>query len=156
MAKIDTAWFHQQLEAKGESIRGLGRFMNIDASAASRMLKGERKMSADEQDQVAEFLGVSLDEVAKHRRGEASGFGEKGQDVYHASGVVLPDPGPWFTEDDIIYKDGKRWRETRDGRIIELHPAFGCMKGTMTIMPGVDLTAPMDWEAEWGEKLYNE
>jgi transcriptional regulator with XRE-family HTH domain len=154
MAKIDTAWFHQQLEAKGETVRGLGRFMQIDASAASRMLKGERKMSAEEQDLIAEFLGVSLDEVARHRRGAVSGFGEKGQDAYQASAVLLPDPGPWFTEDDIIYKDGKRWMETSDGRMIELHPVFGCMKGTMTIPDDLDLTAPID--VEWSDKLYNE
>lgn len=61
-----------------------------------------------------------------------------------------------FTENDIIYKDGKRYMETEDGELLELHPAFGCMKGTITVMPGVDLTAPMDWEVEWGEKLYNE
>ncbi|MEQ1406465.1 hypothetical protein ABK249_16155 [Neorhizobium sp. Rsf11] len=34
------------------------------------------------------------------------------------------------------------------------HPIFGCMEGTITIMPGADLTEPMDFE--WGEKLYNE
>lgn len=61
-----------------------------------------------------------------------------------------------FTEDDIIYKDGKRYMETEEGKLLELHPIFGCMKGTITVMPGVDLTAPMDWDEEWGEKLYNE
>ncbi|MGO4350657.1 hypothetical protein AB4Z25_01840 [Rhizobium sp. RAF36] len=34
------------------------------------------------------------------------------------------------------------------------HPIFGCMVGTLTVMPGVDLTEPMDFE--WSEKLYNE
>lgn len=33
------------------------------------------------------------------------------------------------------------------------HPIFGCMKGTLTILPGVDLTAPAD--PEWG-KVYGE
>jgi hypothetical protein len=28
------------------------------------------------------------------------------------------------------------------------HPIFGCMKGTLTILPGVDLTEPAD--PEWG------
>ena len=46
--------------------------------------------------------------------------------------------------------------ETEDGTLVELHPIFGCMEGTITVMPGVDLTAPMDWDEEWGEKLYNE
>lgn len=34
------------------------------------------------------------------------------------------------------------------------HPIFGCMAGTITVMPGVDLTEPMDFG--WGGKLYNE
>ena len=55
MAAIDTAWFHQRLDARSQSVRRLARYLNIDASAASRMLRGERKMSADEQDQVAAF-----------------------------------------------------------------------------------------------------
>lgn len=156
---IDTAWFHKQLEARGESVRGLARFMGIDASAVSRMLKGERKMSADEQDHISNFLGTNLEEIAARRRGDQMGFGERKQEDYRAEGApAFPErpPGKMFTEDDIIYKDGKRYMETRDGRLLELHPAYGCMKGTITIMPGVDLTAPMDWDEEWGDKLYNE
>jgi transcriptional regulator with XRE-family HTH domain len=155
MAKIDTAWFHEQLEARHESVRGLGRFMNIDASAASRMLKGERKMSADEQDRIAAFLGVSLEEVAAHRRGEHSGFAERKQEAYQSGGgAAMPEPPvKMFTEADIVYKDGKRWMEAQDGRLIELHPAFGCMKGTMTVPEDLDLTAPAD--PDWG-KVYED
>lgn len=35
------------------------------------------------------------------------------------------------------------------------HPLFGCMKGTVTIAPGVDLTEPADPDlADWIEKKY--
>lgn len=34
------------------------------------------------------------------------------------------------------------------------HPIFGCMAGTLTVMPGVDLTEPMEFE--WSGELYNE
>ena len=159
MASIDTAWFHRQLEARGESVRGLARLMGLDPSAVSRMLKGERKMSADEQDLISNFLGVSLGEVAARRRGDHAGFGENKQVAYEVEAIAAQAEQPpmkMFTEADIIYKDGKRWMETEDGELLELHPAFGCMKGTITVMPGVDLTAPMDWDEEWGEKLYNE
>jgi hypothetical protein len=152
MAGIDTEWFHQELDARGESVRGLARFMNIDPSAASRMLKGERKMSADEQDDVAAFLGISLEEVAAHRRGERTGFAERKQAGYTVDGVATTTPAEppmkMFTEDDIIYKDGKRWMEGPDGKLLELHPIFGCMKGTMTIPADLDLTAPAD--PDWG------
>jgi hypothetical protein len=159
MAGIDTAWFHKQLEERGESVRGMARFMGLDPSAVSRMLKGERKMSADEQDQVSNFLGVNLEEIAARRRGVYTGFGESKQSVYKAEDTPsYPDlpPAKMFTKDDVIYKDGKRYMETKEGELLELHPAWGCMEGTITIMPGVDLTAPMDWDEEWGEKLYNE
>lgn len=157
MAKIDTAWFHQQLEERGESVRGLARFMGLDPSAVSRMLKGGRKMSADEQDQISNFLGVNLEEIAARRRGEYPGFSENTQHAYDADErPAYPDlpPGKMFTEEDIIYKDGKRYMETAEGELLELHPIFGCMKGTITVMPGVDLTEPMDFE--WSGKLYNE
>lgn len=160
MAEIDSDWFYEKLKEMGSSSVELARFLKLDPSSVSRMLKGERKMSADEQDRVSAFLGIPLDVVAIHRRGEgeAYGFAEKKQDAYLAEGgSPTPDPSDkMFTEDDIIYKDGKRWMEREDGTLIELHPIFGSMKGTITVMPGVDLTAPMDWDYEWGEKLYNE
>jgi transcriptional regulator with XRE-family HTH domain len=150
VAKIDTVWFHQRLDERGESVRGLARFMGLDPSAVSRMLKGERKMSADEQDHVSNFLGVNLEEIAAHRRGDHLGFEENKQAGYDAG--TTP-PVKMFTENDIIYKDGKRWMEGRNGELIEVHPAFGCMKGTITVMPGVDLTEPMEFE--WSGELYN-
>ncbi|WP_018897527.1 helix-turn-helix transcriptional regulator [Rhizobium sp. 2MFCol3.1] len=160
MGVIDSAWFYEKLSQRDASLRDMARFMGLDPSAVSRMLSGERKMSADEQDQIADYLAVPLEEVAAHRRGDAAGFAEKKQAGYEGGGTapVLPDEPPvkMFTEDDVIYKDGKRWMELEDGTLIEVHPAWGCMKGTLTIMPGVDLTAPMDWDEEWGEKLYNE
>ncbi len=160
MGVIDSAWFYEKLSQRDASLRDMARFMGLDPSAVSRMLSGERKMSADEQDQIADYLGLPLEEVAAHRRGDASGFAEKKQAGYESGGTapVLPEEPPvkMFTEDDVIYKDGKRWMELEDGTLIEVHPAWGCMKGTLTIMPGVDLTAPMDWDEEWGEKLYNE
>lgn len=156
MAKIDTAWFHQQLDERGESVRRLARFMGLDPSAVSRMLKGDRKMSADEQDQVSNFLGVNLEEIAMRRRGEYAGFAESKQAAYKSHNPsIYPDlpPVKMFTEQDIIYKDGKRYMETEAGELLELHPAYGCMKGTMTIPDDLDLTAPAD--PEWG-KVYED
>lgn len=158
MAKIDTAWFHQKLDERGESVRGLARFMGLDPSAVSRMLKGDRKMSADEQDHVSNFLGVNLEEIAMRRRGDYAGFGESKQAHYITNGgpAVAEQSTKMFTENDVIHKDGKRYIETKEGELLEMHPIWGCMEGTITVMPGVDLTAPMDWDEEWGEKLYNE
>ncbi|WP_105430562.1 helix-turn-helix transcriptional regulator [Neorhizobium sp. T6_25] len=155
MSKIDSKWFYEKLEQQGASLRDMARFMSLDPSAISRMLKGERNMSAEEQDQVAAFLDVRLEEVASHRRGEPAGLGEKQQEVYlHDQGLTVSKPGvKMFTEADIIYKDGKRWMEGPDGELLELHPAYGSMKGTITIPDDLDLTAPAD--PNWG-KVYED
>jgi transcriptional regulator with XRE-family HTH domain len=153
---IDTEWFHLQLERRGETVRGLARFMRIDASAASRMLRGERKMSADEQDQVAAFLGLSLEDVAQHRRVKPDGFGEGKQKEYAVgslAGSPVETEGRMVTQADIVWRDDRRFIEAGDGELVELHPAFGCMKGAMTIPDNLDLTAPAD--ADWG-KVYED
>ncbi|PYE37438.1 helix-turn-helix protein [Rhizobium sp. PP-F2F-G38] len=138
---INTVWFHDKLNTKGKSLRDLARFLGLDPSAVSRMLKGERKMTAEEQDQIAAFLDVGILDVAAHRRGDPQGFQGLGfeeslQQAYVPQGgqtsrVSLVDPAdPAF-----------------------VHPAFGCMVGTMTVPDDLDLTAPMD--AEWSDTLYN-
>lgn len=151
---IDTAWFRRALNQRGASLRALARFMDMDAAAVSRMLNGQRGMSAAEQDQVAAFLGVGLSEIAAHRGPLQTGFSEKQQEAYAA------EPAPaleekMFSEADIIYKDGEQWFQGPDG-LLPLPSIYGCMKGTMTFLDDVDLTAPIDWDYEWGKKLYNE
>ncbi|MDH0613896.1 MULTISPECIES: helix-turn-helix transcriptional regulator [unclassified Agrobacterium] len=130
---IDTLWFLQRLQEKGGNQSDLARFLGLDRSAVTRMLKGDRNMSADEQDRIADYLGIPVGEIALHRRGGAHGFSESGQAPY---------AGP-------ASETSRQATSSPSG-----HPIFGCMKGTITVMPDVDLTEPMDFE--WGEKLYNE
>jgi transcriptional regulator with XRE-family HTH domain len=141
---IDSAWFYQQLEKEGLSLRGMARALGLDPSAASRMLRGERKMSAEEQDGIAAYLGVSLPEVAARRRGEAGGFAEKGQDAYQ------PEPSRKMDGD---LPDGVMTSKDDEAGISFYERVRGCMKGTVTIMPGTDLTAPAD--PEWA-KVYDD
>jgi transcriptional regulator with XRE-family HTH domain len=138
---IDSEWFYRQLEKEGRSLRAMARALGLDPSAVSRMLKGERKMSADEQDGIAAYLGVSLNEVAARRRGEAAGFAEKGQEGFvvddhprSRSGAVSDERGG---DEQMTYFERVRAR----------------MKGTVTIPPGVDVTEPAD--PEWG-RVYDD
>ena len=135
---IDKPWFLEQLEKKGKNATDLAKFLGLDKSAVSRMLKGERPMKVHEQDKVARFLGVSLREIAAHRVQPSHGFAENKQKDYVAEVATFSNT----KTDREMKKDPYR------------HPAFGCMIGTLTIAPGVDLTEPMDFE--WSGELYNE
>ncbi|MET3612072.1 transcriptional regulator with XRE-family HTH domain [Rhizobium aquaticum] len=138
---IDSEWFYRQLEKDGRSLRAMARALGLDPSAVSRMLKGERKMSADEQDGIAGYLGVSINEVAARRRGEAVGFAEKGQEAFvmddRASSQMGIDSNQPGREEQMSYYERVRAR----------------MKGTVTIPPGVDVTEPAD--PEWG-RVYDD
>ena len=135
---IDSAWFYQQLDRDGRSLRAMARTLGLDPSSVSRMLRGERKMTADEQDGIAAYLGVPLTDVAARRRGEVAGFAERGQEPLKMDENGPPDAGIGAepAPGDNFYD---RIR--------------GCMKGTVTIAPGVDLTAPVD--PEWA-KVYDD
>jgi transcriptional regulator with XRE-family HTH domain len=150
---IDSVWLRNALQRRGASLRALARFMQMDAAAVSRMLNGQRGMSAAEQDKVATFLDVSLSEIAAHRQALSAGFAEKQQDAYAAEPARRPADEKMFTEADIIHKDGKRWFPGPEG-LLPLPAIYGCMEGTLTFLDDVDLTAPIEFE--WGEKLYNE
>lgn len=119
---IDTKWFFAQLKAKGLSLRRLAADLGMDASAVSRMFNGQRNMTAEEQDRIAGRLGVSLSDIAAHRGAAKGGFAEMAQVEYEAQGETAT---------------GKRLKGQKDPY---RHPIFGCMAGTVTIMPGVDLT----------------
>lgn len=138
---IDSEWFYRQLEKDGRSLRAMARALGLDPSAVSRMLKGERKMSADEQDGIADYLGVSLNEVAARRRGEVAGFSEKGQEGFVVDGRPSTQIG--IPSDD----------HGRDEQLTYFERVRARMKGTVTIPPGVDVTEPAD--PEWG-RVYDD
>ena len=47
--------------------------------------------------------------------------------------------------------EAARGFEQEDKMTANRHPAWGALKGTFTIAPGTDLTAPMFSDEEWGE-----
>jgi hypothetical protein len=65
-AKLDKVWFVKKLAENRTSLRSLARVLKIDASAASRMLSGARKMRMDEANTIASFLNVPVAEVLRH------------------------------------------------------------------------------------------
>jgi phage repressor protein C with HTH and peptisase S24 domain len=63
---MDGSWFHQALERVGATQADLARHLRLAPSAVSRMMKGERRMNQLETVQIAEFLGVTPEEVLRH------------------------------------------------------------------------------------------
>lgn len=63
---IDKRWFFDKLEANRKSVRGLARHLELDASAVSRMLSGQRKMQLEEAHSIARFLNAPVSEVMRH------------------------------------------------------------------------------------------
>ncbi|MGF9563889.1 helix-turn-helix transcriptional regulator [Neorhizobium sp. JUb45] len=142
MVKIDSDWFFARLKEIGSSSSELAKHLKLDPSSVSRMLKGERKMSAEEQDGVAEYLKVSPLEIAAHRRGGVIGFAEDNQTSYDSATDVSEFPA-----------EQRPRRMRQEGLDLEATNFYdrvrGCMKGTVTIAAGVDLTAPV--EPDWVE-----
>lgn len=65
-AVVDKQWFFDKLEERKQSVRGLARHLEIDASAVSRMLSGTRKMQMEEAQSIARFLNAPISEVMRH------------------------------------------------------------------------------------------
>lgn len=65
-SEIDKQWFLNKLEERKQSVRGLARHLEIDASAVSRMLSGQRKMQMEEAQAIARFLNAPISEVMRH------------------------------------------------------------------------------------------
>ena len=101
------------------------------------------------------------------------------RDIEAMLGFELPESArvheAWWSNSEIGHSHAKSWLhagwrtatvdlathkvafERKPGAAAAPRDPFGCMAGTITIMPGVDLTAPGDdvWDAEVGI-LYNE
>jgi phage repressor protein C with HTH and peptisase S24 domain len=68
---MDTFWFHNALDRAGGTQADLARHLGLAPSAVSRMLRGERQMKLLEAVQIAQFLGVTQEEVLR-RAGDAA------------------------------------------------------------------------------------
>jgi len=63
---IDRRWFKKSLVNKDKSDADLARHLQLDRSAVSRILSGERRLQSNEASAIADFLAVPLKEVLKH------------------------------------------------------------------------------------------
>jgi transcriptional regulator with XRE-family HTH domain len=120
------------------TVRSMASRMNIHYSALSRTLNGERRMQVDEIRKIAEILDRQESEILMHlgssndvarlsERGPRSGFREEQMDFNNAPDMT--------GEEYVVPPRGA-------------DPLFGCMAGTLTLLPDIDYTAPAD--PDWG------
>jgi transcriptional regulator with XRE-family HTH domain len=115
---IDKQWFMDRWAEKGLTLRKVAKLIDMDPSALSKTLSGERQMKIVEVDKIATVMGLSQSTVLSH--------------------VTANLAGPKSAEREPIQAaQGLRGRR---------HPLFGCLKGALTVPPGVDLTEPADPE----------
>lgn len=63
---VDTRWFQTRLADRKLSQRSLAKVLGLDPAAVSLMLRGKRKMTAEEAVEVSRVLGVDVEEVLRH------------------------------------------------------------------------------------------
>lgn len=63
---VDTRWFQDRLRDRQLSQRQLAARMKLDASAISLLLRGKREVKNAEAADIAQILGVPLNEVLAH------------------------------------------------------------------------------------------
>lgn len=75
--RVDTGWFQGRLADKRMSQRRLATMLGLDPGAVSLMLRGKRRMSAEEVADVARLLDVDVSEVLMHLgvQGHGAGIG---------------------------------------------------------------------------------
>ncbi len=78
-------WIRDRLQRLGRSQLDLARHLDLDASAVSRVVKGERHLKGHEARGIAEFFGCSVDEVLHAFSGGSA-------DDFVPSLVDLPQP----------------------------------------------------------------
>lgn len=150
--RFDARWLRGRLGIVGRSQSDLARLLGVHRSAISQLLKGKRAIKAVEISEVARFLEVSEAELMQ-RAGVStrwSGGPGEGDDAGQPVGEGFSEvkqtefqPAASQTESSAQSK----------GKTPNRHPAWGALKGMITLLPDVDYTAPAD--PDWG-KVYEE
>ncbi len=63
---MDARWFKTKLKNQGKTQADLAKHLNIEPSAVSRMLKGNRQLRLHEMGSIAAFIDASIPDVMHH------------------------------------------------------------------------------------------
>ena len=123
--------------------------MGLDPSALSRALNGQRGIKADEIVKIAAILNEPESAVLAHinirSTTEVSAIPSTSK---HHLGFGLMEAEVDFKHTDVKSENEERIIPPRGA-----DPLFGCMAGTLTLLPDVDYSAPAD--PDWGKVYEN-
>ncbi|WP_149791101.1 helix-turn-helix transcriptional regulator [Mesorhizobium sp. NFR06] len=125
------------------TVRSMASRMGMHYSALSRTLNGERRMQVDEIRKIAEIFDRPVSEILVHL-----GSSSDPADRKHRA---ADESEPGFMEGHMDFND----TDVKEDYIVPPAGAdhlFGCMAGTLKLLPDVDYTAPA--EPDWG-KVYD-
>lgn len=87
--RIDSDWFYRRIAAREMSLREVARTIDMDPTALSRTLRGQRRLQMAEVEQLAATLGVGIDEVLRHAGLPSLTAGGTAPPVAAASGPAM-------------------------------------------------------------------
>ncbi|WP_292587557.1 helix-turn-helix transcriptional regulator [Mesorhizobium sp.] len=141
---IDKAWFMTRMKERKLTVRSMAGRLGMHYSALSRTLNGERRMQVDEIRKIAEVFDRPVSEILVHLRSSPDRADAKPRPALESE--------PGFMEGHVDFNNDTDVPENYVVPPAGADPLFGCMSGTLKLLPEVDYTAPAD--PDWG-KVYD-
>jgi phage repressor protein C with HTH and peptisase S24 domain len=135
----------RRLDEVQKSQAELAKVLGLDASAVSRMIKGERQIKAEELQKLARALELPADQLM-HRLNEPDGSGDGQRFLADAHGPIPVFRGAEAGEDDdLIFEDGG------PGETTARPPVLDGVKGAFAVWCQ---GSSMEPKYEPGQRLY--
>ena len=136
---LDGRWLDDRLDLRGSNRAGLSRALGRDRSAVTKLVQGKRQLKLREVEVVAAHLGCPRETVMTW-----AGLGP----TTDAVGGFAEMQQAEFKPMKPAHNEGQV-KSTAPFR----HPAWGALRGLITLLPDVDYTEPAykDWKTLYGE-----
>lgn len=141
-------WIREHLQRLGRSQLDLARHLELDASAVSRLVKGERHLKGHEARGIAEFFACSVDEVLHaFSGGAADGFAPRSVELPQPVEPRLMAPLPVYGC-AVAGIDGAFALDGRVNEYIDRPPMLAGVKNAYGVYVSGDSMAPV-FRAGW-------
>lgn len=131
MKPINEKWFRERLAERDQSARALARYMDVDPSAISLILRGERRLQLEHVEAMAQFLDEPIEAVLDAAGLPVPALSELGRKV-HICGRICRSGRVRLSLDPAILADvGLTWNDLTppnfqsESIVVPLKPAPG-------------------------------